>query len=143
VYCGSRAERIPAAKIPSRVSPEAATSAAPAAAAAPRLCPATPTAPTAPATPRTRAARIRRPATCSRNVSATIPSRRSMSRSATSSATAPITAIRRAGAFSDTGAASSAKPAPALAAEPANTNGSSRQASCHAGTAVSAISAVV
>jgi hypothetical protein len=51
--------------------------------------------------------------------------------------------MRRAGSFSLSGAATSPKPPLAAAAEPTNRNGSSRWASCQAGTAVSAISAAV
>jgi hypothetical protein len=61
-----------------------------------------------------------------------------MAWAAPSSSTAPVTARRRAGPASAAGVSSTAA-APALAAAlPANTNGSSRPASCHTGTAVSA-----
>ena len=49
----------------------------------------------------------------------------------------------RAGAFSASGAASSANPLAAEAAEPANRNGSCRRAPCHVGTAVLPTSAAV
>src|SRR4051812_39102283 len=71
------------------------------------------------------------------------PSRFSIVCVNTSSAAAPPTVSRRTGAASGTGASINAA-APAEAAAPdANTNGSSRRASCHTGTAVFAASAAV
>ncbi len=66
-----------------------------------------------------------------------------MSRVFASSPTAPASIIRRAGPAAAAGVTSTAA-APALAAAPtANTNGSSRRASCQTGTAVSATSTAV
>ena len=58
-------------------------------------------------------------------------------------AAAPAAASRRAGPASATGARSMPRPPPLAAADPVNTNGSSRRASCQAGTAVWASSAAV
>jgi hypothetical protein len=136
-------EATPASKVPKRCSALPPSRARPAAAAASRLRRASVTAVTAPATVRysdSRRIRCARPVV---KVSVTRPGRRSISREATSSVAAPIALSRRAGPASATGAKIMPKPPPLAAAEPVKTNGSSRRASCQAGTAVCDSSAAV
>jgi hypothetical protein len=143
VYFGSALETTPASNTPKRCSTLPPSSARPAIPAATRLRRAAVTAMIAPPSVRhsaSRRSRFGRPVV---QASVTVPGRRSISKDAVNSATAPTAASRRAGPASATGAHSMPRPPPLAAADPVNTNGSSFRLSCQAGTAVCASSAAV
>jgi len=150
VYFGSRADSIPAWKMPNRVAADAPSSAAPDNAATTRRTrPPGPAeipdsaAPAAPPAASTRAARRYAPPRPVSYGSAVIPMRLVIRSNAASSTATPSSARLRAGPASPDGAASRPSPPAAVAAEPVNTNGISWYPSCQAGTAVSLISAAV
>ncbi len=128
--------------MPNRSSTDPAASAPPASTESARDRPPT-TVAAAPAAVSALAARSSIPGRFSCSGSASIPSRRCITSEEASSTPAPSTAIRRAAPACRVGVAIIASPPAAQAPLPANTNGSSRYASCQTGTAVSAISAEV
>src|SRR6476659_852760 len=130
VYFGSRAEAMPASKMPNLVSADAASSDAPDSADRARL--------RRPSSVPARPPAVSPSATCSitpalpvsygsdRDTGPGVASRLISRRLATSSAPAPSTASRRAGSAASSAVASSPMPPAALAAEPAKTYGISR-----------------
>ena len=134
-------EETPAAKMPNRVSADAASRATPDSAETIRLRPRT--APATPVAVNARLARSSRPALPVSYGSPATPSLVCSRRNAASSIATPVSANRRAGPTSPAAAPNTpapSRPAPAAlaSAPPAKANGSSGYASCHDGTAVSA-----
>ena len=142
MYFGSFADSCPASKIPKRVQADPAIRAAPESTASVRLRPAS-SEPTAPPIVSARDAFISRPALPWCSGSAVMPIDRSMRCSISSSTTAPPAANRRAGPAWSVGEVTMPRPPEAAAADDTNTNGSSLNAACQDGVAVSESSTAV